>query len=108
MSPKKSSSTYTRTHGRKIKDKSPLTHVTIPPKLGIIRSQTWFTPCSSLIVLKSSVTRSKRRKRRLLASKYTCALQAGAHTQTYTIGPDRGEDTKEARSLGAAFSICWG
>lgn len=28
-------------------------------KLGIIRSQTWFTPCSSLIVLKSSVTRRR-------------------------------------------------
>lgn len=35
-------------------------------------------------------------------------VQAGTHTLTYTIGPDREEDTKEARSLGAAFSICWG
>lgn len=37
-------------------------------KLGIIRSQTRFTPCSSLIVLKSSVT---RRRRRMPASKHT-------------------------------------
>ena len=35
-------------------------------------------------------------------------VQAGARTQMYTIGLDSELDTKEARSLGAACSICWG
>lgn len=52
-------------------------------KLAIIRSQTWFTPCSSLIVLKSSVTR----RRRIRASKHT-HVQAETHTQMYTKGRD--------------------
>lgn len=55
-------------------------------KLGIIRSQTWFTPCSSLIVLKSSVTR-RRRRRRMPASKHTYMCRR-ERTHTITIGLD--------------------
>jgi len=55
-------------------------------KLGIIRSQTWFTPCSSLIVLKSSVTRRRRRGTAASKSTYMCRRE---RTHTHTIGLDR-------------------
>lgn len=57
-------------------------------KLGIIRSQTWFTPCSSLIVLKSSVTKRRRRRRRMPTSKHTHTHACASRSNTHTIGRD--------------------
>ena len=71
------------------KKKTPSSPCDYSLKLGIIRSQTWFTPCSSLIVLKSSVTRRRRRRRRTAASKHTymCGrehMHTLTHTHTHT------------------------
>lgn len=87
MSPKQSSSTYTRKIERKKQKRKrrPSSPCDYSLKLDIIRSQTWFTPCSSLIVLKSSVT---RRRRRTPASKctYMCRRK---RTYTHTLRLDR-------------------